>query len=96
LRAVQVLLHSLRSLAMTGWKTRCIIWTMKTVRMTDEQIRVTGLAALLEKLGPDGMIRFLQQFETGTGDYSTERHRWVDQLDMDLLIKKLREQQSKT
>jgi len=69
---------------------------MKTVRMTDEQIRVTGLAALLEKLGPDGMIRFLQQFETGTGDYSTERHRWVDQLDMDLLIKKLREQQSKT
>ncbi|MBM3131046.1 MAG: hypothetical protein FJ009_20765 [Chloroflexi bacterium] len=64
--------------------------------MTDEQIRVTGLAALLEKLGPDGMIRFLQQFETGTGDYSTERHRWVDQLDMDLLIKKLREQQSKT
>jgi len=69
---------------------------MSTTIMTLEQIRVTGLAALLEKLGPDGMIRFLQQFETGTGDYSTERHRWVDQLDMDLLIKKLREQQSKT
>ena len=69
---------------------------MKTKRMTDEQIRVTGLAALLEKLGPDGMIRFLQQFETGTGDYSTERHQWVEQWDMDTLIKKLREQQSKT
>jgi hypothetical protein len=24
------------------------------------------------------MIRFLQQFETGHGDYSSERHRWVD------------------
>jgi hypothetical protein len=69
---------------------------MKTQRMTDEQIRVTGLAALMEKLGPDGMIRFLQQFETGIGDYSTERHQWIDQWDMDTLIKKLCEQQSQS
>ncbi len=58
--------------------------------MTLEQIRVNGLAALMKKLGPDGMIRFLQQFETGSGDYSTERHQWVDQWDMDTLIKKLK------
>ena len=64
--------------------------------MTLEQIRVTGLAALMEKLGPDGMIRFLQQFETGAGDYSTERHQWIDQWDMDSLIAKIRERQSKT
>ena len=69
---------------------------MKTQRMTDEQIRVTGLAALMEKLGPDGMIRFLQQFETGIGDYSTERHQLIDQWDMDTLIKKLCEQQSQS
>ena len=69
---------------------------MKTERMTLEQIRVTGLAALMEKLGPDGMIRFLQQFETGTGDYSTERHQWIDQWDMDTLIKKIREGQNKS
>ena len=62
--------------------------------MTLEQIRATGLAALMEKLGPDGMIRFLQQFETGAGDYSTERHQWIDQWDMDTLIAKLGEQQS--
>ena len=24
------------------------------------------------------MIRFLQQFETGAGDYARERHAWVD------------------
>ncbi|MBI5652013.1 MAG: hypothetical protein HZC40_16475 [Chloroflexi bacterium] len=64
--------------------------------MTLEQIRVTGLAALLEKLGPAGMIRFLQQFETGSGDYSIERHQWIDQLDIDTLIAKLQDQQSKT
>jgi hypothetical protein len=25
------------------------------------------------------MIRFLQQFETGRGNYARERHAWVDQ-----------------
>lgn len=62
--------------------------------MTLEQIRVTGLAALMEKLGPDGMIRFLQQFETGAGDYSTERHQWVDRWDIDTLIAELAKRQS--
>lgn len=69
---------------------------MSTPIMTLEQIRVTGLAALMDRLGPDGMIRFLQQFETGSGDYSTERHQWIDQWDMDTLLTKLRERQSKT
>lgn len=28
------------------------------------------------------MIRFLQQFETGAGDYATERHEWADGLSL--------------
>jgi hypothetical protein len=68
---------------------------MNTPMMTLEQIRETGLAALMEKLGPDGMIRFLQQFETGTGDYTAERHQRIDQWDLDTLIAQLRERQSK-
>jgi hypothetical protein len=47
---------------------------------TLEQIRLIGLEALSRELGPVGMIRFLQQFETGHGDYSNERHQWLDQL----------------
>ncbi len=68
---------------------------MGTPIMTLEQIRVTGFAALMEQLGPDGMLRFLQQFETGAGNYSVERHQWIDQWDIDTLIEKLRERQSK-
>jgi hypothetical protein len=45
---------------------------------TLEQIRRDGLAALRRELGQAGMIRFLQQFETGSGDYAKERHAWVD------------------
>lgn len=47
---------------------------------TLEQIRAKGLKALADELGPVGMVRFLQQFETGRGDYSRERrHRLAGQ-----------------
>ncbi len=45
---------------------------------TLDDIRREGLEALRKRLGRAGLIRFLQQFETGAGDYATERHAWVD------------------
>ena len=50
---------------------------MNAAMMTLEQIRLTGLRALSRDLGPVGLVRFLQQFETGYGDYTAERHRWL-------------------
>jgi hypothetical protein len=44
-------------------------------RVTIEQIRAKELKALTEELGPVGMVRFLQLFENGRGDYSKERHK---------------------
>jgi hypothetical protein len=55
--------------------------------MTHEEVRQAGLEALHERLGRAGMIRFLQQFETGRGDYARERHHWVDQTSLDDLRK---------
>jgi hypothetical protein len=40
-----------------------------------EQIRVKGLKALADELGPVGMVRFLQLFENGRGDYTKTRHK---------------------
>lgn len=57
---------------------------------TLEQIRREGLEALRERLGRVGMIRFLQQFETGSGDYAKERHAWVDATTMDDLTADLK------
>ena len=51
--------------------------------LTLDQIRRKGLAALRRELGRAGMIRFLQQFETGSGDYARERHFWVDQTSLE-------------
>jgi hypothetical protein len=51
--------------------------------MTDEVIRREGLDALRKRLGKTGMVRFLQQLESGHGDSATERHEWVDQTSLD-------------
>lgn len=50
---------------------------MNPATMTLEQVRVIGLQALSRDLGPVGLIRFLQQYETGYGNYTAERHRWL-------------------
>lgn len=48
------------------------------MHQTLDQIRSAGLVALRRRLGRAGMIRFLQQFETGRGDYVLQRRAWVD------------------
>jgi hypothetical protein len=45
---------------------------------TPDEIYREGLEALCERLGRAGMVRFLQQFERGQGDYARARHGWVD------------------
>lgn len=47
---------------------------------TLDEIYREGLKALRDRLGRAGMVRFLQQFETGQGDYARERHQWVDRM----------------
>ena len=63
---------------------------MNAPTMTLEEIRRHGIEALARELGPVGMIRFLQQFETGKGDYSAERHQWLSD-DLSTIAKELKE-----
>ena len=49
---------------------------------TLDEIRRLGLDALRSRLGRAGMIRFLQQFTTGDGDYARARQEWVDQMSL--------------
>jgi len=53
--------------------------------MTGEQIRLRGLAALRKELGRAGLVRFLQHFESGTGDYTRQRADFLADLTMDEL-----------
>jgi len=47
------------------------------MRRTPEQIRTMGLAVLRRELGAAGMVRFLQQFDGGSGDWANERDAWA-------------------
>ena len=64
---------------------------MSTETLTLEALRRAGLEALARELGLVGMARFLQQFEIGWGDYSVERHQWLDQGDVQTLAQDIRQ-----
>ena len=36
------------------------------------------------------MIRFLQQYESEYGDYSKERHEWIDKVSVEDIVEKIR------
>jgi len=46
---------------------------------TLNEIRKIGIEALAKALGPIGMVRFIQSFDLGSGDYTKERLQWLDQ-----------------
>jgi hypothetical protein len=56
-------------------------------------LRKLGIEALNEKLGPLGMVEFMRQLDSGYGDYTKERHNWLDELtikDISNEIKKIK------
>ena len=59
--------------------------------MTPLELNRIGYQALVESLGFDGMIRFLHQFESGSGDYTQERDQWLDQLTVDDIFNQIEE-----
>jgi acyl-CoA thioesterase FadM len=57
------------------------------------ELRKQGYKALTDALGIVGMIRFLQQFDVGEGDYTRDRAQWLDLLTMHDFQAYVREQQ---
>jgi hypothetical protein len=55
---------------------------------TLHQIQQEGLEVLVEKLGPDDAIRFLQIYETGSGDWTKDRKKILEK-DPDKIIKSI-------
>jgi hypothetical protein len=46
--------------------------------MSDEDFERHALAVLQRELGLDGLARFLRLYRSGTGDYTRDRHRWLE------------------
>jgi hypothetical protein len=46
--------------------------------MSDEAFERHALAILQRELGLDGLARFLRLYRSGSGDYTRDRHRWLE------------------
>lgn len=57
--------------------------------LTDQEIRTLGLEAVRKELGTSGLFRFLRQFGLSTGDYSVERHQWLEELSLSDILQQL-------
>jgi hypothetical protein len=51
--------------------------------MKASEISRRGYQALIQELGYAGAARFLLRFESGSGDYTKDRHQGLDRLTMD-------------
>ncbi|HEY3321267.1 MAG TPA: hypothetical protein VGP72_12425 [Planctomycetota bacterium] len=54
------------------------------------EVRERGLRALARELGPAGLIRFMQQYQTGSGDYTKQRKKLLAGDTMKSIAAKLR------
>ena len=64
---------------------------MNIQELTTNQIHELGIEALLSKLGPAGMIRFLHQYEKGKGNYSIDRYQWLTVQDVETLANQIQQ-----
>lgn len=59
---------------------------MNMQAMTQQQVRIAGIEILSRHLGITGMLRFLQQTETGYGDYTKKREELLGNPTLEELV----------
>ena len=70
---------------------------MTTETLSLYEIRTVGFEALLRELGPAGAIRFIQQYESGQGDYTRDRKKLLPKKSVREIGKEImKRRQSKT
>ncbi|NJK51582.1 MAG: hypothetical protein HC936_00325 [Leptolyngbyaceae cyanobacterium SU_3_3] len=57
---------------------------------TQNEVLDRGYKALVDALGVTDAIRFIQHFSPGYGDYTKERHEWLDKLSMNDFLVEMR------
>jgi hypothetical protein len=74
---------------------RCV--EMTTENLTLYEIRTMGFDALVRELGPAGAIRFIQQYESGHGNYTRDRKKLLPKKTVREIGKQIiKQRQSKT
>jgi hypothetical protein len=62
-----------------------------TMAKTQQELVRQGYQALFDTLGVVDTIRFIQHFSPGQGDYTKERHEWLDQISREDILTSMRQ-----
>jgi hypothetical protein len=68
---------------------------MSTQTLVPHEVRERGMKALVRELGPAGMVEFMQQFRRGRGDYTKERHKYLDGLTIDQIVDEIKRKRAR-
>jgi hypothetical protein len=68
---------------------------MSTQTLAADKVRAKGVKVLTRELGAAGMVQFLQQFRSGRGDYTKERHKLLRHLTVDQIVAEIRRSRGK-
>ncbi len=58
---------------------------------TQHEIIKQGYDALVQSLGITDTIRFIQYFSPGYGDYTKERHQWLEQTSLEEVLTQMKQ-----
>jgi hypothetical protein len=72
-------------LSPVSWGRRCGGDPLE--QMTDEQFERHALDIIHREFGVYGLARFLRVYRAGTGDYTRDRHQWLQGLTVQELAK---------
>ena len=59
--------------------------------MTDDELHRFGLNLMGKNLGLFGLMVFSRLCTPGTGDYTRDRHKWLDRLERDAVLAQIRQ-----
>ncbi len=62
--------------------------------MTPIELNQKAFKVLVDALGYVDAIRFLKQFDNGSGDYTNERQQWLGSLNLDEIWAEIQQRQT--
>lgn len=61
--------------------------------MTPIELNRKGFQSLVNNLGYVDAVRFIHQFDNGSGDYTNERYQWLDKLSQEDILADINQRQ---
>jgi hypothetical protein len=62
-------------------------------KMSDQELQRRALGVIGREFGAYGLARFLRTYRSGRGDYTRDRHQWLDGVSVEELVAEARKLQ---